>query len=306
MSDKCRETSDELEKLIAFSPCLSLDLEKRQGVLEVIKVELWTLIRNLYFNERMSQRQIARTLGIDPRTVKRAIEMRGGPRYERTAPYTSILDPFLHVCSILAEEEVIRRTENAIARRIKAAKFPVIKTLDTFDFAAQPSVNKKEILQLYECHFIADKANLIFVGPCGTGKTHLSVAIGLQACNKGYKVFFDTAAGLINQMIEAKNEYRFSKLLKKLCRFDLIICDELGYIPFDRQGTDLLFQLVAARYEQGSLIITTNLPFSDWTTIFHDSATAAAVIDRVVHHSVIIQIQGDSYRLASKVKERRK
>jgi len=205
--------------------------------------------------------------------------------------------------AILAEEEVVNRTENAVARRIKNAKFPVIKTLDAFDWSAQPSLNKKEIIQLTECYFIAEKKNVIFVGPCGTGKTHLSVAISLVACSKGYKVLFDTAAGLINSLIEAKNEFRLSKKLAQLCRFDLIICDELGYIPFDRQGTDLLFQLVAARYEQGSLIITTNLPFSDWTTVFNDAATAAAVIDRIVHHSVIIQIQGDSYRLASRVKE---
>lgn len=205
--------------------------------------------------------------------------------------------------AILAEEEVLRRQENAIKRRIKTAKFPVLKTLDSFAFEAQPSLNKKEIINLCECHFIADKTNLIFVGPCGTGKTHLSTAIGLVACSKGYKVFFDTAAGLINSLMEAKNEYRFSKKLAQLRRFDLIICDELGYIPFDRQGTDLLFQLVAARYEQGRMIITTNLPFSDWTNVFHDSATAAAVIDRLVHHSVIVQIQGDSFRLASKVKE---
>jgi len=204
----------------------------------------------------------------------------------------------------LAEEEVLRRQENAIQRRIKAAKFPVLKTLDTFDFAAQPSLNKKEILQLYDCHFIDDKMNLIFVGPCGTGKTHLSIAIGLKACTKGYKVFCDTAASLINNLMEAKNEYRFSKKLKQLSGFDLIICDELGYIPFDRQGTDLLFQLVAARYEQGSMIITTNLPFSDWSNVFHDSATAAAVIDRLVHHSVIVQIKGESFRLASKVSEK--
>jgi DNA replication protein DnaC len=207
--------------------------------------------------------------------------------------------------AILAEEEVLRRTENAIARRIKNAKFPVIKTLDAFDFAAQPSVNKKEIIQLAECHFIAEKNNVIFVGNCGTGKTHLSVAIGLQACSKGYKVFFDTTASLINTLIEAKNEFRLTKKLAQLCRFDLNICDELGYIPFDRQGTDLLFQLVAARYEQGSIIITTNLPFSDWTNVFNDAATAAAVIDRVVHHSVIIQITGESFRLASKVNQRK-
>jgi DNA replication protein DnaC len=203
--------------------------------------------------------------------------------------------------AILAEEEVLRRQENAIQRRIKAAKFPLIKTLDAFDFAAQPSLNKKEILQLAECHFLAEKTNLIFVGPCGTGKTHLSVALGFKACSKGYKVFFDTAAGLINSLLEAKNEYRFAKKLKQLSSFDLIICDELGYIPFDRQGTDLLFQLVAARYEKGSMMITTNLPFSDWSNIFHDSATAAAVIDRLVHHSVIVQMKGDSFRLASKV-----
>jgi DNA replication protein DnaC len=140
--------------------------------------------------------------------------------------------------AILAEEEVHKRTENAVTRRIKAAKFPVIKTLDAFDFSSAPSVNKKEIIQLSECHFIAEKNNLIFVGPCGTGKTHLSVAIGMQACSKGYKVFFDTAAGLINSLIEAKNEYRLSKKLAQLRRFDLIICDELGYIHFDQRDTN--------------------------------------------------------------------
>lgn len=205
--------------------------------------------------------------------------------------------------AILAEEEVNLRTESAIARRIKGAKFPLIKTLDTFDFAAQPAVKKKQILQLAECHFIAEKTNVIFLGPCGTGKTHLSIALGHSACVKGYQVYFDTAAGLINNLIEAKTEFRLSKKLAQLSRLDLIICDELGYIPFDRTGTDLLFQLVAARYEQRSMIVTTNLPFSEWTTVFHDSATAAAVIDRLVHHSVILQIQGDSYRLAQKVAE---
>jgi DNA replication protein DnaC len=224
--------------------------------------------------------------------------------YQRVAEESSRGNrSYTEFLSLLAEEEVHKRQENAVQRRIKNAKFPLVKTLDSFDFAAQPSLNKKEIIELYECHFIADKMNLIFVGPCGTGKTHLSIAIGLAACSKGYKVFFDTAAGLINSMIEAKNEFRFSKKLKQLCRFDLIICDELGYIPFDRQGTDLLFQLVAARYEQGSIIITTNLPFSDWTSVFHDSATAAAVIDRLVHHSVIVQSKGDSFRLASKVSD---
>ena len=203
----------------------------------------------------------------------------------------------------LAEQEVIRRTESAILRRIHAAKFPAPKTLETFDFDAQPTLKKKQILQMSECHFITEKSNVIFLGPCGTGKTHLSIAIGLCACAKGYKVYFDTAAGLINTLIEAKNEYRLSKKMKQLLRFDLIIIDELGYIPFDRTATDLLFQLVAARYEHGSICVTTNLPFSDWTQVFHDSATAAAVIDRLVHHSVILQIQGQSYRLAAKVKE---
>ena len=165
-------------------------------------------------------------------------------------------------------------------------------------------MKKPQILQLAECHFIAEKTNVIFLGPCGTGKTHLSIALGHAACAKGYKVYFDTAAGLINSLTEAKNAYRLSLKMKQLKRFDLIICDELGYIPFDRTGTDLLFQVVAARYEHGSMIITTNLPFSEWTKVFHDSATAAAVIDRLVHHSVIIQMTGESYRLASKVKDK--
>jgi DNA replication protein DnaC len=201
----------------------------------------------------------------------------------------------------LAEAEVNSRTQKAIFRRIKAAKFPLTKTLDTFDFAAQPQLKKQQILQLNQCHFIAENGNLIFVGSPGTGKTHLATAIGHTACTLGYKVYFDTAAALINQLVEARNEFQLSKRMKQLARFDLIICDELGYIPFDRNGTDLLFQLVTARYEQGAMVVTTNLAFSQWTEIFHDAATAAAVIDRLVHHSTIIQIKGDSYRLAQKV-----
>lgn len=203
--------------------------------------------------------------------------------------------------AILAEEEVAKRTESAIKRRINAAKFPRLKTLDTFDFAAQPAIKKPQILQLAQCQFIAEGSNVIFIGPCGTGKTHLSIAVGHAAAVKGYRVYFATAAGLINSLVEANHEYRFAKKMKQLSRFDLIICDELGYIPFDRQGTDFLFQLVAARYEMGSMIITTNIPFGEWTNVFHDSATAAAVIDRLVHHSTIVQIQGDSYRLQQKV-----
>jgi DNA replication protein DnaC len=130
---------------------------------------------------------------------------------------------YVEFLAILAEEEVNKRTENAVARRIKTAKFPVIKTLDAFDFAAQPSLNKKEIIQLAECHFIAENNNVIFVGPCGTGKTHLSVAIGLVACSKGYRVYFDTAAGLINSLIEAKNEYRLSKKLAQLCSLRSVV-----------------------------------------------------------------------------------
>jgi DNA replication protein DnaC len=231
--------------------------------------------------------------------------------YQRAADSCATANrSYTQYLSVLAEQEVNQRTQRAIERRIAAAKFPQLKTLDTFDFAAQPSVKKQQILQLAECHFIAEKTNLIFLGPCGTGKTHLSIALGHLACVKGYKVYFDTAAGLINTLIEAKNEYRLSKKMKQLMRFDLLICDELGYIPFDREGTDLLFQLVASRYEHGTTIVTTNLPFSQWTKVFHEEATAVlvrsyrtAVIDRLVHHSVIIQIQGQSYRLAAKVTE---
>ena len=208
--------------------------------------------------------------------------------------------------AVLAEQEVNQRAESAIGRRIRAAKFPAQKTLENFEFAAQPSVKKQQILQLAECHFIAEKSNLIFLGPCGTGKTHLSIALGLIACAKGYRVYFDTASGLINRLVEAKNEYRLSKQMRQLYRFDLLIIDELGYIPFDRNGTDLLFQRVAARYEHGSIVVTTNLPFSDWTKVFHDSSTAAAVIDRIVHHSTILLLSGDSYRLAQKVAEKKK
>ncbi len=211
---------------------------------------------------------------------------------------------YLQYLAILAEQEVNRRTTTAIDRRIKAAKFPLVKTLDTFDFTAQPTLKKQQILNLAQCQFIPERSNVIFLGACGTGKTHLCIALGHMACQKGYRVYFDTAAGLINTLIEAQQQYRLAKKLAQLQRFDLIICDELGYIPFDQTGTDLLFQLVAKRYEQGTMMVSTNLPFSEWTTVFHNSATAAAVIDRLVHHSAIIQIQGDSYRLAQKAAQK--
>ncbi len=224
--------------------------------------------------------------------------------YPRVATQCSETDcSYEEFLSILAEEEVNQRAQRAIYRRIKAARFPLQKTLETFDFAAQPSIKKQQILQLTQCDFIEQNSNVMFLGPPGTGKTHLSIALGHVACIKGYRVYFDTAAGLINSLLEAKKQLLLSKKMKQLLRVDLVICDELGYIPFDRTGTDLLFQLVAARYERGSIIVTTNLPFSEWTRVFHDSATAAAVIDRIIHHSVIIQITGQSYRLAHKAAE---
>jgi len=209
--------------------------------------------------------------------------------------------------SILAEKEVLKRQENATHNRIKQAHFPAIKTLDIFDFSYSPSIKKREILEMMEGKFVENREDVIFVGPCGTGKTHLAIAIGVNACHLGYKVFFTTTASLINTLLEAKKEYRLNRKWESFSKISLIILDELGYIPFDKEGTDLLFQFVSQRYEQASLIITTNLAFADWGKVFHDTNTTAAILDRLVHHSIIINITGKSYRLQSRLgKEEKK
>jgi DNA replication protein DnaC len=200
----------------------------------------------------------------------------------------------------LAELEVQHRTAAAIERRLKKAEFPMVKEMSSYDFANVPKLNKKYVLDLARCQFIDSKTNLVLTGSPGVGKTHLAIAFGREACRRGYKVKFFTASKLVNSYIEARQERTILKLEKNISRCDLIIIDELGYIPLDRIGAEHLFGFFSQCYEMTSLIVTTNLPFADWPQIFaEDERLAGALLDRLTHHVHILEIIADSFRLKS-------
>lgn len=219
---------------------------------------------------------------------------------QKDAPYELFLQQ-------LAELEVQHRQAQAIHRRIKQAGFPVVKELVDFDFAAVPKLNKKRVLDLARGEFLAERANLVLSGAPGVGKTHLAIALGRAACQRGYKVRFFTAAGLVNTYVEAREERQVLRLEKQIRRHDLIIIDELGYIPLDRSGAEHLFGFFSQCYEQTSLIVTTNLPFAEWPQILAgDERLAGALLDRLTHHVYILDIRGDSYRLTASLKRQKR
>jgi len=197
----------------------------------------------------------------------------------------------------LAHVEITQRRERRIARRIQDARFPVLKTLDAFRFEEQPELDRDTVLELARCDFAAEHANVVLLGGVGTGKTHLAIALGLLCCQRELRVRYVTAAELTTALVEAKAHDRLSRKLEHFARFDVVVLDELGYVPFDRRGADLLFGFVTRIYERRSLIVTTNLPFGRWSEVFHDATAAAAVIDRIVHHATVITTAGESYRL---------
>ena len=205
----------------------------------------------------------------------------------------------------LTELELIDRNHRMVDRRIRQAKFPAIKTLETFDFLAIPSVNKKLIIELACCEYVDRKENIIALGNSGTGKSHIALALGLAACQKGIATLFTTAVSLVNEMIEAKDERRLIRMQKQLARQKLLIIDELGFVPLSKTGAELLFEVISQRYEQGSVIITSNLPFDEWTEVFGSERLTGALLDRITHHVHIIEMNGDSYRLGQSKKKKR-
>jgi len=198
----------------------------------------------------------------------------------------------------LIELELLDREARMIERRIKAAKFPAVKSLESFDFEVIPSLNKKRVLDLTRAEFIARHENVIALGPSGTGKTHIATAIGPAACQRGIKARFATAAAIAHELIEARDEKRVLRLQKMLAGQELLIIDELGFVPLSKSGAELLFELISQRYERGATIITSNLPFDEWTSIFGDERLTGTLLDRLTHHVHILEMNGPSYRLA--------
>lgn len=207
-----------------------------------------------------------------------------------------------YLAAVLSEEVTARDTHGGSAR-VKAARFPATKTLDDFDFTVQTSVSRQVIAHLAQLDFLAEAQNVVFLGPPGTGKTHLSIALGVAAARRGHRVAFATAHSWVNRLGAAKRAGRLDEELERLGRIPLLIVDEVGYIPFDPEAAALFFALISSRYERRSLIVSSNKTFSAWAEIFGDPVAVAAMVDRLVHHAEVIVLKGDSYRLRGKREE---
>jgi DNA replication protein DnaC len=205
----------------------------------------------------------------------------------------------------LTEIELSARAANAVTTRIKNAEFPVEKDFDTYDFSVMPNLSKPKVLELARCEWIEQKYNCCLVGSHGTGKTHIAVGWGLAACRAGLRVRFFTAAELVSRLELEQKQYTLDRFLKQLDRVQLLICDELGYVTMSRGGVELLFRVFGDRYERGSLLVTTNLPFSEWNQIFQGERMTAALLDRLTHHCHIFEMNGESYRFRESMKAKK-
>jgi len=204
----------------------------------------------------------------------------------------------------LTAAELQTRAESRLNRRIKESKFPLLKPIETFDLAAVPDLDLRLFRELAEGKYIQEHRNIIFLGRSGAGKTHMATALGIEACRQNYRTRFVTCYGLVNELVEARQERSLQRLVQKYVRYDLLIMDELGYIPFSKEGSELLFQVLAERHEKRSVIITTNLGFADWTRVFGDPALTAALLDRLTHKAYIINCDWDSYRLRQSLNQK--
>ncbi len=204
----------------------------------------------------------------------------------------------------MAELELLDRERRATERRIRQAKFPITKSLDSFDFLAMPTLNKAMVLELARCEFLARRENVLLLGNSGTGKTHIALALGLAACQQGYRVRFTTAAALVHELIEARDERKLLRFQKQIASYELLIVDELGFVPLSKTGAELLFEMLSQRYERGSTMLTSNLPFAEWTEILGSERLTGALLDRLTHHVHILEMNGDSFRLKQSKRKR--
>lgn len=212
--------------------------------------------------------------------------------------------PPVQYLSRLVEGEAALRRDRATQRRLKAARFPVLKSLEEFQWTWPKKINRVQVQQLFRLGFIAEKKNLILLGGVGLGKTHLAIALGYAACLAGHRVLFTTAIDIINTLVAAQALNRLKAELKRYLRPAVLVIDELGYLPIDKTGADLLFQVLSGRYEQGSCVLTTNLAFKHWTRIFNNDATlTSAVLDRLLHHAETVTIEGKSFRMKDQIPE---
>jgi DNA replication protein DnaC len=204
----------------------------------------------------------------------------------------------------MAELELLERERRAVERRIRQARFPVIKTIDSFDFLAIPALNKTMVLELARCEFLVRHENVLLLGNSGTGKTHIALALGLAACQRGHRVRFTTTAALVSELIEARDERKLLRFQKQIAAYELLIVDELGFVPLSKTGAELLFEMLSQRYERGSTMITSNLPFAEWTEVLGSERLTGALLDRLTHHVHILEMNGDSYRLKQSRRKR--
>ena len=243
------------------------------------KVEYERLKENL---ERLRLRRILEVLDSHNRLA-----------LERELAYTDYLDG-------LIQEEVSSRADKSIKIKMQLARLPVIKTIEQFDFSFHPTVDKKKVEELFTLKFIDNCENVIFLGPPGTGKTHLAIALGVRACHQGHRVYFTTLSDMVSKLRASLADNSFKETLNNLTSPSVLILDEIGYLPLDREGSNFFFQLVSKRYEKGSIILTSNKTFGEWGTIFADNVIASAILDRLLHHSISFNIKGESYRLKEK------
>jgi DNA replication protein DnaC len=224
-----------------------------------------------------------------PRVLERLPETAERARVE-SWPYEQFLETLL-------EAEIFARDASGARMRIRHAGFPALKTLEDFDWTAQPSAERPLVTHLAQLAWIEERANVCFLGPPGTGKTHLSIALSIRACERGYRVAFATAQEWVSRLEAAHDRNQLEQELRRLERYHLLVVDEIGYLPLERSAANLLFALVSRRYERGSIIVTSNRSFEQWGEILGDAMVAAALIDRLVHHATMITLKGKSYRL---------